>query len=595
MNTQVVPPRRPVRVANASGFYGDRLSAAREMVDGGPIDVLTGDYLAELTMLILHKARERGGPGYARTFLAQMNQVLGTCQERGIKVVTNAGGLEPARLAEDVRALVAHLGLRLKVAHVEGDDLLPRLAELRDKGVAFENLDTGEPFREALEPVSANAYLGAWGIAAALEGGADVVICGRVTDASLVVGPAAWWHGWRGDDWDALAGAVAAGHVIECGAQCTGGNYSFLDELPDSRVPGFPIAEVAHDGSAVITKHPGTGGVVSVGTVTAQLLYEIGSPAYTNPDVTAHFDTVSLTQQAPDRVLISGVKGMTGPHKLKVALNYRGGFRNTVTLGITGLDVEAKAGLAEAQIFDTLGGRQRFESVDVRLQRSDKPAEQARTSEEATAYLHITVKDKDPDKVGQAFTGAVTGLALSGYSGFHATAPPTREVEYGVYWPTLIQDRHVDHVAVLPDGERVPVKACRRPMGQALHLRAPAAPQRFVSDGMRRLAPLGLVCGARSGDKGGNANIGVWTRSDRAYAWLAETLDVDAFQKLVPEASDLRVERFELPNLRALNFVVHGLLGEGVAAATRADPQAKGLGEFLRSRLVEVPVEFLNG
>jgi hypothetical protein len=189
----------------------------------------------------------------------------------------------------------------------------------------------------------------------------------------------------------------------------------------------------------------------------------------------------------------------------------------------------------------------------------------------------------------------VTGLALSGYSGFHATAPPTREVEYGIYWPTLIQDRHVEHVAVLPDGERVVIRPCRRPMGQALHLAAPPAPQRFVSDGMKRLAPLGLVCGARSGDKGGNANVGLWTRSERAYAWLSETLDVDTFQKLVPESSELRVERFELPNLRALNFVVYGLLGEGVASSTRADPQAKGLGEFVRSRLVEVPVEFLNG
>jgi hypothetical protein len=564
------------------------------MVDGGPIDFLTGDYLAELTMLLLHKARERGGPGYARSFLAQMNQVLAACQERGIKVVTNAGGLEPARLAEDVRALVAHLGLRLKVAHVEGDDLLPRLADLRARGVPFDHLDTGEPCRDGLEPVSANAYLGAWGITAALAGGADIVVCGRVTDASLVVGPAAWWHGWTGEDWDALAGAVAAGHVIECGPQCTGGNYPFLDELPDTRVPGFPIAEVAHDGSAVITKHPGTGGVVSVGTVTAQLLYEIEGPAYTNPDVTAHFDTLRVTQQAPDRVEIRGAKGMTGPHKLKVALNYRGGWRNSITLGITGLDIEAKAGLAEAQIFDSLGGRGRFAAVDVRLQRSDKPAEQARTNEEATAYLHITVKDPDPDKVGQAFTGAVASLALAGYSGFHATTPPTREVEYGIFWPTQIQDRHVDHVVVLPDGERVSIQPCRRPMGQPLHRGAPHVVEPFFSDGMKRLAPLGLVCGARSGDKGGNANVGLWTRNDRAYTWLCETLDVDTFQKLVPESSDLRVERFELANLRALNFVVHGLLGAGVAASARADPQAKGLGEFVRSRLVMVPVEFLN-
>ena len=352
---------------------------------------------------------------------------------------------------------------------------------------------------------------------------------------------------------------------------------------------------MAHDGSAVITKHPGTGGVVSVGTVTAQLLYDIAGPAYTNPDVTAHFDTLQVSQQAPDRVQIRGAKGMTGPHKLKVGFTYRGGYRNTITLGVTGLDIEAKAGLAEAQILDTLGGRARFASVDVRLQRSDKPAEQARTGEEATAYLHITVKDPDPDKVGQAFTGAVAGLALAGYSGLHLTAPPTREIEYGIYWPTQIQDRYVEHVAVLPDGERVPIHPCRRPMGTPLHLGAPHPPEPFFSDGMKRLAPLGLVCGARSGDKGGTANVGLWTRTDRAFAWLRETLDVDAFQKLVPESSDLHVERFELPNLRAVNFVVHGLLGEGMAATTRADPQAKGLGEFLRSRLVMVPVEFLNG
>ncbi len=385
-----------------------------------------------------------------------------------------------------------------------------------------------------------------------------------MTDASLVVGPAAWWHGWARDDWNALAGAVAAGHVVECGPQCTGGNYSFLEELPDARVPGFPIAEVAADGSAVITKHPGTGGVVSVGTVTAQLLYEIASPAYANPDVTTFFDTLHVTQQGPDRVLISGAKGITGPHLLKVALNYRGGYRNSVTLGIPGLDVEAKAALAEAQLFEALGGRDRFASVDVRLQRSDKPAEQARTSEEATAYLHVTVKDADPDKVGRSFTGAVIGLALASYSGFHPTAPPTKEVEYGVYWPTLIQDRHVTHTAVLPDGERVVVRAVRHPMGDPQHSAAPPMSERFTSDGMTRLAPLGSVCGARSGDKGGNANVGVWTRTDRAYAWLSQTLDVDLLRKLIPEAAELDVQRYEPPRRR------RGVLGPGGSAGQGA-------------------------
>ena len=293
--------RRPVLIANSSGFYGDRDAAAREMVDGGPIDVLTGDYLAELTMLILWKARRKDpDAGYARTALGHLEQVLGTCLDRGIKIVTNAGGLNPAAFAQRAEELAAKLGLHPKIAYVTGDDLLPRLAELRAAGHPLANMDTGQPLAGVTaEPATANAYLGGWGITAALGAGADIVVCPRVTDASLVTGPAAWWHGWARDDFDALAGALVAGHVIECGPQATGGNYSFLDEITDRRYPGFPIAEVARDGSSVITKHPGTGGLVSVGTVTAQLLYEIAAPEYANPDVTAHFDSIELAQAGP--------------------------------------------------------------------------------------------------------------------------------------------------------------------------------------------------------------------------------------------------------------------------------------------------------
>ncbi len=269
----------PIRIANCSGFYGDRLAAAREMVDGGPIDVLTGDWLAELTMLILAKNRQRDpAAGYGRTFVTQLEQVMGDCLDRGIKVVSNAGGLSPRGCADAVAALAAKLGLDPVIAYVTGDDLVPRLPELRAAGVDFANLDTGEPLGDRAV-ITANAYLGGWGIADALARGADIVITGRVTDAALTVGPAAWWHGWRRDDWDALAGAVVAGHVIECGAQATGGNFAFFTEVPGLEHPGFPVAEVAADGSSVITKHPGQGGMVSVDTVTAQLLYEIGGTA----------------------------------------------------------------------------------------------------------------------------------------------------------------------------------------------------------------------------------------------------------------------------------------------------------------------------
>ena len=593
---------RPVRIANCSGFYGDRIEAAREMVEGGPIDVLTGDYLAELTMLILWKARQKDpAAGYAKTFLTSMEQVLGSCLDRGIKIVANAGGLNPAGLAAQVHELAARLGLAPKVAWVEGDDLSGRLDSLLTAGHPLANADTGQPLADApAKPVTANAYLGGWGITAALQAGADIVVCPRVTDASLVTGPAAWWHGWARDDYDQLAGALVAGHVIECGPQATGGNYSWLDEITDRRYPGFPIAEVAADGSAVITKHPGTGGLVSPGTVTAQLLYEIAEPAYRNPDVIAHFDTihletVPLAQAGPDRVAITGTRGSPPPPDLKVAINYLGGYRNTMTLVLTGLDIAAKAAWAEQELFGILGGQGSFAEVDVRLLRFDRP--DAPSNEQATAHLRITVKDPDPRKVGRRFSNATMELALGGYAGFHTTTPPTPESAYGVYWPALIPATEVEHRVMLPDGTRQVITPTD-PNPTYVGYEADTPNSTYVgyqpADGATVRAPLGLVAAARSGDKGGNANVGVWTRDPATFGWLREYLSIDRIRKLIPEAAELPVRRYELPNLLALNFVITGILGDGVAASARPDPQAKGLGEYLRSRLVDIPAELMQ-
>jgi hypothetical protein len=600
------PCERPdvLRIANCSGFYGDRLSAARDMVEGGPIDVLTGDYLAELTMLILWKARQRDPEGgYAVSFLAQMRDVLGTCLERGIKVVVNAGGLNPAGLAKKLGELASAVGLRPRIAHVEGDDLLPRLPQLQDQGHDFAHLSTGRPLAKAgVDPVTANAYLGGWGIAEALRAGADVVICGRVTDASLVVGPAAWAFDWAPDDWDRLAGAVTAGHIIECGAQATGGNYAFFTEIEHPVRPGFPIAELRPDGSSVITKHPGTGGAVTVDTVTAQLLYEIDRPAYLNADVTALFDTVRLEQLGPDRVLVSGARGEAASDTLKVCLNYRGGYRNSAVFVLTGLDIEAKAAFAEATLLDATGGPDRFETYETRLEPGTR----------TTARLTLTVKDPDPDKVGRALFSAVVGTGLSGYPGLHLEHFSPKAEEYGVYWPALIAADAVRAEAVLlwesppettpeglTEGRRLavpePPREAREARRPAIPAQASAADPGRSSEGPTVRAPLGRIIGARSGDKGGDANVGLWARDDEAYAWLRRTLDVDALRELLPEAAGLPVSRYELPNLRALNFVVHGLLGDGVAASTRADPQAKSLGEFLRACSVEIPATLLSG
>jgi Acyclic terpene utilisation family protein AtuA len=591
--------KEPVRIANCSAFLGDRLAAAREMLEGGPIDFLTGDYLAELTMLILWKARAKDPSlGYASTFLRQMEDCLGLAVERGVKIVANAGGLNPAGLAGKLRELAARLGLRVRVAHIEGDDLLPRLGELEAAGERLEHLDTGRPLAGAgVAPVSANAYLGAWGIVAALESGADVVVCPRVTDASVVVGPAAWHFGWQRDDWDRLAGAVVAGHVIECGPQATGGNYSFFREIPGLEHPGFPIAEVQEDGSAVITKHPGTGGAVTIGTVTAQLLYEIDSPRYANPDVVARFDTIELTEDGADRVRVSGVRGEPAPERTKLCVNYVGGYRNGMTFVLTGLDVEAKADLVRRTLFGALGGETSFEAVDVRLIRSDR--EDAERNEEATAHLRVTVKDGDPRKVGRAFANAAVEMAVASYPGFFCTTPPSAESPFGVYWPALVPVETLREEVVTDDGTRIPVVQTatmaeirnRRSFREVVPDVRPLPPP---PAGPTRREPLGRAFGARSGDKGGNANVGVWARRAEDFAWLREFLTVERFRQLLPEAAALPVRRYELPKLLALNFVVVGLLGDGVAASARPDPQAKGLGEFLRARRVEMPVAMLD-
>ncbi|MEV8632732.1 acyclic terpene utilization AtuA family protein [Streptosporangium sp. NPDC051023] len=622
-----------LRIANCSGFYGDRFSAAREMVEGGPIDVLTGDWLAELTMLILAGNRLKGRPGYAPTFLGQLEEVLGTCLDRGIRIVSNAGGLDPAGCAGAVAELADRLGLPARVAHVTGDDVSGH--DLR----GARNLDTGE--RLSCAPLTANAYLGGRPIAAALSAGADVVVTGRVTDAALVTGPGIWRYGWRPGDHDALAGSVVAGHVIECGCQATGGNYAFFGEVPGLARCGFPIAELHADGSSVITKHPGTGGMVSVGTVTAQLLYEIGSPRYLGPDAVARFDTIRLEQLGPDRVRISGVRGEAPPDTLKVAITYLGGYRNSMTMVLTGLELEAKARLAQEAIWSRVP-RDSFERVHVELiplsgtvSPADAPSTGARShgvpgdvpegdstphgtdsltevlpteaTSCGTALLRVTVMDSDRRRAGRLFSSAVVETGLASYPGCYGLTPPGDASPYGVLWPALIpadavqarvrlDGREVEFPgpdAAEPGGHGSPPAPDALPTPPMPH-EAPGAPngrERAAGDDERpvRRVPLGTIMGARSGDKGGNANLGVWTRTPEQYAWLSTYLTAERLGELLPATARLRVDRFELPNLNALNFVVRGLLGRGVAASPRLDAQAKALGEELRARYADIP------
>jgi hypothetical protein len=594
---------RPLVVANCSGFYGDRLSAMREQLDGGPIDVLTGDYLAELTMLILGRQKAKSpDAGYARTFLQQLEECLVDALDRGVRIVTNAGGLNPQGLADAVRNLAHRRGVTLRVATVSGDDLVADWAALASSkrlvGGELPPADAAAAPDAGDAPLTANAYLGAGGIRRALDAGAQVIITGRVTDASLVVGPAAWHHGWAAADLDALAGATVAGHLLECGAQVSGGNFSLYADLLDTPdadpgrfdAVGFPLAEIAADGSCVITKHPGTGGAVTVATVTEQLLYECTGSAYGGPDVISRFDTVRLTETGPDRVTVSGTRGTAPGPWLKVATNRIGGYRTSMTVPLTGLDIERKAELIRRQLAGPLGAAA---DATVTLARTDRP--DADTEEAASALLHITVKDPDPAKVGRAFSGAVVAGTLASIPGFFTTSPPTEAQPYGVYAPAWVRREAVTE-AVTIDGrlEAHSIGTVTYVTGEAAEVRPPAYLVRETPAGPTRRVPLGVLAGARSGDKGGTCTLGVYTRTEDAYAWLATYLTGPRLAQLLPEAQGLATTRELLPNVRAVLFQIPGLLGEGVAAGTRFDPQAKSVGEWLRSRIVEIPLTLLT-
>ena len=586
-----------IRIANCSGFYGDKLSAAIEMVEGGPIDVLTGDYLAELTMAILYNQKMKRSSqgddqgGYVGTFLKQVKQVLQPCIEKNIKIVSNAGGLNPSGMADAIKEIAKELGLDVKVAYIDGDDLMPRMQALQTEGEAFTNMDTGVNLADNKNTLlTANAYLGAWGIKEALDQGADVVICPRVTDAAVVIGPAAWKFNWQRSDYDALAGALAAGHVIECGQQATGGNYAFFEEVPSFTNIGYPIAEIEANGNFTVTKHPGTTGLVSVGTIKAQLLYEIGDPAYKNPDVIGHFDTLSIEQVGDDRVYVSGCKGSCPPPSHKVCINTLGGYRNGFEFMLAGLDIETKAKRLTDAFFTNIGGKELFDDVSVELIRSDK--ENPQTNEEAFARLRIIAKSHDKDLVGRLFSAKMVEIFLANIPGLGPMNPIGNGASFLSYWPTLVNSRYITERVYVDDKVIVVAPTSQLNLEPVHHhvepVAVPAAPL-IVRAGETVSIPFGRLFGTRSGDKGGCANVGVWATSEEAYGFLHEFLTVERLKILMPETADLEVVRYDLANIHSLNFFIKGILGEGVASSVRMDAQAKSMGEYLRAKTIDVP------
>ena len=583
-----------IRIGNCSGYYGDKLSAAKDMVEGGPLDVLTGDYLAELTMAILFNQKLQRGEdkGYVGTFLKQVKAVAKTCKEKNIKIVTNAGGLNPSSMANEIEKILEELGVSLKVAYITGDDLMPRMDALIKDGETFSNIDRQMPIKDSgCQTLTANAYLGAWGIKEALDAGADIVVCPRVTDAAVVIGPAAWKFNWSRDDYDALAGALAAGHIIECGCQATGGNYSFFKEVASFDNVGYPIAEIKSDGSFYITKHPNTGGLVSTGTVTAQLLYEISSPAYLNPDVIAHFDTLKIEQDSKDRVYVSGCRGSSPTQSHKVCINLAGGYRNGMEFILTGLDIEEKAKIITDALFHSVGGQDQFDEVSILLDRTDK--EDPNSNEEAMASLRVSVKSKNADLVGRMFSAKMIELALANYPGFFTGGGVRSGGPVLVYWPALIDSKHIKET-VHVDGKKIEVLPTNQlGLEEIYYQKQPIDVPPAPSDAPLR-KPLGELFGARSGDKGGCANIGVWAKTENAFSFLNEYLTVETLKKLMPDLAEFDIDRYELPNILSLNFYIHGILQDGVSSNTRKDGQAKSLGEYLRSKYIDMPKSLIE-
>ena len=578
-----------LRIANCSGYYGDRLSAAREMVDGGPIDVLTGDYLAELTMAILFNQKLKRGEdkGYVGTFLKQLQDVASTCKDKNIKIVTNAGGLNPQSMTNEIRQILNELNIDMKVAYIEGDNLMSRIEELQKNGEEFTNIDKEISLKDSGFPVlTANAYLGAWGIKEALDKGADIVVCPRVTDAAVVMGPAAWRFNWERDDFDKLAGALAAGHIIECGCQATGGNYAFFEEVPSFENVGFPIAEIQSDGSFFITKHPGTGGLVSVGTITAQLLYEISSPAYINPDVISHFDTLKIKQIDKDKVFISGCRGSSPPNKHKVCINLAGGYKNGMDLILTGLDIEKKAETFINTLFTLVGGKEQFDEVRTDLHRTDK--KNPNSNEEAMATLSLSVKSSDPDLVGRLFSAKIVELSLANYPGFFAQGNIKGSGPVIVYWPALVHSKHIKELVYLENEVFEVSPTSELSLDEIYYQKETVDIASCPEDSLKEI-PLGKIFGTRSGDKGGCANLGIWAKTDDAFSFLNSFLTVKKLKELLPDLSSFKIDRYDLPNIKSLNFYIHGILQDGVSSNNRKDGQAKSLGEYLRAKYIKVP------
>ncbi|TGZ79388.1 DUF1446-domain-containing protein [Ascodesmis nigricans] len=606
---------RPVRIANCSGSITDPGYQMHRQAELGPIDFITGDYIAEAN-LAWNASSYRAGqhPGYEPTAKDGLWRTLPVLHDKRIKVIINGGSLNPRGLAEEVDQEIKKQGYKLLVAWVEGDDLMSQLPELI-KSDALVHLDSGNKAVK-LHPnamgfrtkpvVSANAYLGARGIVKALDHGADIVICGRVADASPVIAAAQWWWGWKESQYDELAGALLAGHLIECSAYSTGGNFAGFDRYPVEiflDIP-FPIAEIERNGEVVVTKHGNTNGLVNADTVKCQFLYELQGTEYLNSDVKAEMKDIVVEEVGKDRVRVSGVKGYPPPPTTKLAVFYHGGFQSEFVINATGYATKEKYDLVEAQVKHRLQQMEILEYFDVLdFQRVGVPEENPQTQLRGTTYLRIFAQAPK----SETLLGLIRGfydVFMQHFPGMHGSLD-TRTIfpkPYYAYYPALISQSLIQETTHLLRSPPISLPAHHPLVYAPLLPRAnypPTSPVPLSTFGHTVPRPLGSLVFARSGDKGANINLGLFIPSStlEEWNWLRSFLTHDRMKSLM--GGDWRegyvLERVEFAGIRAVHFVVYGVLGRGASSAAGLDVLGKGFAEFVRARWVDVPVRFLEG
>ncbi|ERS99343.1 hypothetical protein HMPREF1624_04542 [Sporothrix schenckii ATCC 58251] len=617
-------PRRPIRIAGCSAGVYDRKRALHDLAKNEDPDVITGDWMSECNMTWRgadKQERLAGGDtakvssttGFEPSFVQKLDPAIPWLARRGIKVAVNAGASDVAGLADAVRGLCTKHGVALKVGYVDGDDVTEAFMKLYNKGEPFLSLPQNKAIQDwGFQPLAAQCYLGGSGVAACFAAGADIVVCGRVSDASLAVGAAMWWHGWtRETHVDELASALMVGHLIECGTYATGGYYSGFKAFGKKRTDfGYPIAAIDHKGEAVISMERGRHGTVNTGTITSQLLYEIQGPLYYNSDVTAQIDGITFTQVGDNQVHIGGVKGLPPPPTTKVGVTAHGGYQAEFHFYITGLDVAEKAAMMEEQIRELIGNDiDKFSALKFQLA-GGVPSD-PESQEAATVDFRVVAQSPHADLLSGDMVGADRGTFASycienlsqGYPGSTMAIDMRASVgrPYFEYWACLMSQEFVTETAHLPDGTAVVIPppdpattreyAREQPSGDT----ANPVTDLVAAFGPTTRAPLGYVVLGRSGDKSSNANVGFFVRNDDEWDWLRTLLNVGKLRELLGK-DDIgkQIDRFELPKLRAVHFFLKDHLDRGFNSTTGFDSLGKNLCEYLRSKHVDIPNKFLE-